>query len=97
MLTHITIQGQQANLSQWIVLMRPNFSHVENVPPVLLSVGWVHDLNEDLPLGVVPSVNGLEHVSDHVVRVFACNAGSLLGSEILDSLLRLDVNFDVLE
>lgn len=97
MLTYITVQGQHANLSQWIVLMRPDFGHVENVPPVLLSVGWVHDLNVDLPLGVVPAVNGLEHVSDHVVWVFACNAGSLLGSEVLDSLLSFDMDFDVLE
>lgn len=95
--THVTIQGELADLSQWEVLVRPDFGHVEDVPPVLFRLGRIHDLNVDIPLGIVSSINSLEHISDHVVWVFACNSSGLLGSEILDSLLSLDVKFDVLE
>lgn len=77
--------------------MRPDFGHVENVPPVLLGFSWVHDLNVDIPLGIISSVNGLKHVADHVIWIFTSNFSCLLRGEVLDSLLSLDVDFDVLE
>lgn len=77
--------------------MWPDFGHVKDIPPIRLSLGRIHDLNKDVPLGIVSSLNSLEHVSDHVVWVFTRNSSSLLSGEVLYSLLSLDVNFDVLE
>jgi hypothetical protein len=77
--------------------MWPDFGHVKDIPPIRLSLGRVHDLNKDIPLGIVSSLDSLEHVPDHVIWVFTRNSSSLLCGEVLDALLGLDVNFDVLE
>lgn len=77
--------------------MRPDFRHVENVPPLLLGVGWIHDLHVDVPLGIISPLNSLKHVPDHVIGILACDSSRLLCGEVFDSLLGLDVNLDVLE
>lgn len=77
--------------------MRPDLGHVENVPPVLLGFGWIHDLNVNIPLGIISPLDRLEHVPDHVIWIFTGNSSCLLCSEVLHSLLSFDVNFDVFE
>lgn len=77
--------------------MRPNLGHVENVPLVRLRLLGIHNLDKDIPLGVVALLNSLKEVLGVEVRVFARNPGGSLGVEVLDALLGLEVELDVLE
>lgn len=77
--------------------MRPNLGHVENVPLVRLRLLGIHNLDKDIPLGVVALLNSLKEVLGVEVRVFARNLGGGLGVEVLDALLGLEVELDVLE
>lgn len=77
--------------------MRPDLGHVENVPLVRLGLLGVHDLHEDVPLGEVALLDGLEEVLGEEVRVLARNLGGGCGGEVLDTILGLEVELDVLE
>lgn len=77
--------------------MRPHLGHVENVPLVRLRLLGVHDLHEDVPLGEVALLNGLEEVLGQEVGVFAGNLCGGLGGEVFDAVLGLEVELDVLE
>lgn len=77
--------------------MRPNFGHVENVSFISLGILGVHDLDIDIPLGVVAFLNGLEEILDVMVRVLASNLGSGFAIVIANALLRLDVDLDIVE
>lgn len=75
--------------------MRPNLGHIEDVPLVFLGFFGAHQLDVDVPDGVVSSFNGFKHIADHVVGVFSGNPGGFLAGEVLNPLLRFDVNFGV--
>lgn len=77
--------------------MRPHFCHVKDVPPVRLRLLGIHDLHEDVPLGEVALLNGLEEVLRQIIRVLAGRLGGDVGGEVLDAGLGLDVELDVLE
>jgi hypothetical protein len=95
--TYVAVHRQATNLAQGIVLVRPHLGHVENVPLVRLRLLGVHDLDEDVPLGVVALLDSLEEILGEEVRVLTRNLGGGLGVEVLDAFLGLEVELDVLE
>lgn len=97
MRTYVAVHGKSTDLLQREVLVRPNLSHVKDVPLVLLSLFGVHQLDIDVPDGIVTPLDSLEHVADHKVRVLSGDLGSFLGREVLNPLLRFDVDFGVFE
>lgn len=77
--------------------MRPDLGYVKDVPLELFCLLGTHQLNVDIPNWIFASLNGLKHVLDHVVWILSGNPGSFLTGEILDALLRFDVDFGVFE
>lgn len=94
---HVAVQGHLADLPQGEVCVRPDFGHIEDIPPVILGLGWIHDLNKDIPRRKVLSLDGLKHITNHVVRVLTGNFSCFFPSEVLDTLPGLHVDLDVLE
>lgn len=58
--------------------MWPHFGHVENVPPVLLCLLGLHDLDIDIPDRIISLFDGFEQVLNQKVRVFASDFSGLL-------------------
>ena len=77
--------------------MWPDLGHVEDVPLVALGFLGRHDLNVDIPDGIVAPLNSLEQVVYQKVRVLARDSRSRLPIKVLDPKLGLDVNLDVVE
>lgn len=63
--------------------MWPDFCHVNDIPTVRLSFAGVHNLEIDIPHGIIFSFDGLGHVLDIKIRVFACKSSFFLSSKIL--------------
>lgn len=95
--TCVLIEGEHAHRDQWVVGVRPDLGHVEDVPAVLLCLGRAHDLEIDLPRWVVTLGNGVVEVSRVSVRVLTSGLGCFILREVLDPLVGLDVNLDVVE
>ncbi len=77
--------------------MWPNLGHVEDVPLVALGLLGRHNLNVDVPDGIVTLLNRLEKIVYQKVWIFASDFGSSLSIKVLDPKLGLDVNLDVVE
>ena len=97
MRTYVAVHGKTTNLLQREVLVRPNLGHVKDVPLVLLGLFGAHQLDIDVPDGIVTPLDSLEHVADHKVGVLSGDLGSFFGREVLNSLLRFDVDFGIFE
>lgn len=95
--TDIPIQGQSADLSEWIVLVRPDFGHIKDIPLVILSIFGIHDLNIDIPNRIVSAFDCFEQVLEQIVWILSSYLCSFLSSEVFDTLLGFDVDLDVLE
>ena len=57
--THIPVQGQSADLAKGIVSMRPDLCHIKDVPLVGFGVLGIHDLDVNVPDGIISSLDGL--------------------------------------
>lgn len=77
--------------------MRPHLGHIKDVPLVGFGVLGIHDLDVDVPDGIVLGLDGLVQVLQEEVWVLSGDPGGFLLREVLDSLLGLDVHFDVFE
>lgn len=77
--------------------MRPNLGHVEDVPLVRLRILGIHNLDKDIPLGVVALLDSLKEVLGQKVWVFAGYLGGGLGVQVLGAALGLEVELDILE
>lgn len=93
--TYVAVHGKTTDVLQRKVLVRPNLSHVKDVPLVLLGLFGAHQLDIDIAYGVFTLLDSLEHVANHKVRVLSGDPGSFLGGEVLDPLLRFDVDFGI--
>jgi hypothetical protein len=54
-------------------------------------------LDIDVPDRIVVPLDSLEHIANHKVRVLSSDRGSFFGREVLNPLLRFDVDFSVFE
>lgn len=77
--------------------MRPDFGHIKYVPSVFLCLFGGHDLNISSPTGEVAFRDVLEKVLDIVVGILSGDLGSLCFCEVLDALIRLEMNFNIVE
>lgn len=77
--------------------MRPDLGHIKDVPLVGFSILGIHDLDVNIPDGVVLSLNGLVQVLEKEVWILAGYSGGFLLSEVFNTLLSFDVHFDVFE
>lgn len=77
--------------------MRPHLGHVKDVPLVCLRILGIHNLDKDIPLGVVALLNSLKEVLGEEIGVFAGHLGGGLGVEVLGAPLGLEVELDILE
>lgn len=75
--------------------MRPNFGHIEDIPPIVLSLGRVHDLDIDIPDRVVAFLNGLVEILDQVVGILAADLGRFFSGHVFHAKGGLDMDFDV--
>lgn len=78
-------------------LVRPDFSYIEWIPAVGLCVLGFHDLDKDIPGRKVAALNGFKQILRGIIRVGAFQLGGLIGLQVLDALLGLEVPLDVLE
>lgn len=95
--TDIAVHGQSANLSEWIVLVRPDFGHIKDIPLVIFSILGIHDLNIDIPNRIIPAFDCIKQVLQEKIRILSGHLLSFLAGEVLDTLLGFDMNLDVLE
>ena len=92
---NVSVEDKLSELSEWVVLMRPDLGQVEDVDLALLGLLRCHDLDVGLPLGEVSSVDSLEEILGGVVGSGTGKLGSLLLSQELDTLLGKQVDLDV--
>lgn len=77
--------------------MRPDFRHVEDVPPVFDSIFRRHNLNGHSPAWIFLSLDGFEKVLQYVIWIFPRHLCSFCCSEVLDSLICFDMDLHVVE
>jgi hypothetical protein len=93
----VLVERELADRDQGVVLVWPDAGIIEDVPSVGLGVLWVHDLQVHSPGWVVALFNGVVHILDVVVWLFAREAdgvGSIHG-DIAG--IGLEMYLDVLE
>jgi len=95
--TNIAIHGQSADLPKWVVLVRPDFGHIKNIPLVVFSILGIHDLNIDTPNRIVPAFDCVEQILQEKVWILSGHLLSFLAGEVLDTLLGFDMNLNVFE
>lgn len=95
MAAYVSIECELSKWPQRMVFMRPDFSHIEDVPSVLLHLLSGHRLNISCPTREVALCDVLEQVLDIVIRVFASDLCGFCLGEVLDSLIGLHVNLDI--
>lgn len=91
----VLVEGQLAEPAERHLALRPDLGQVKDVPLELLGFLWLEDLHVDGPAGVLAALNGLEQVLGVPVGVLAGHLGRLLVGEVLDALVRLEVDLDV--
>lgn len=87
----VPVEGELTDLLQRVVGVRPDFGDVVDVESVLFSVGNWHHLNEKGPGWEVSVLDGVEEIGGGEILVSHTHLSRLLGSEILDSLVGLEV------
>jgi hypothetical protein len=93
--TYNLIENELSKWSQRVIRVRPDLSHIEDVPAILLCLLCSHYLNVSCPRWEVSFVNGFEEVLKVVIWIFSAHFGGLFSVESLDSLIGLQVDLDV--
>ena len=75
--------------------MRPDLGHVKDVPLVGFGILGIHDLDVNIPDGIVLGLDGLVQVLEQEVWILASYSGGFLLGEVFNTLLGLEVHFDV--
>jgi hypothetical protein len=91
----ILIEREPTYWHQRIVLLWPDFSGVENIPSIGLRLLRIHDLQVHRPRREIALLNGVEHVLDVVVWLFACQSCGIFFCKVLNSSIRLEVDLYV--
>lgn len=90
----VSVEDHLSDVDQGIVLVGPDLGDIENVPLVVLSIFGRHNLNLDTPGGRFARGNVVEEVSGGIVTISGLDLVSLLGRQILDSGISLEVVFN---
>ena len=90
----VPVEGELSDLLEWVVGVRPDLGDVVNVESVLGGVSNWHHLNVKGPRWEVAVLDGVEKIGGREVLVLHSHLGGLLGSEVLDSLIGLEVVLD---
>lgn len=77
--------------------MRPDFRHIEDIPPIVFCLLRGHDLHVNVPEGAIALLNSLKEILDQEVRVLSSDLGRLVHGKILDALSSLDMYLHVFE
>ena len=96
-ITYVSVQYELSERHQRIILLRPDFCHVKNVPPVGLGIDRIHDLKISCPRGILLPFDGFKEILDVMVRILTSQFFSFFPGESLDSLITFEVNFHVFE
>ncbi len=67
----ISVQFQHTNLDQRVVLLRPYFCYIKDVPLVVLGILLRHNLNTEFPLWIVFGLNGFKQIFDSIISILA--------------------------
>lgn len=59
----VSIQDQSAYRQQRVVFMRPYFSHIQDIPLVLSSICFRHNLNHIIPDSLLATLNRVKEIS----------------------------------
>uniref|UniRef100_A0A7C9DPC5 Uncharacterized protein n=1 Tax=Opuntia streptacantha TaxID=393608 RepID=A0A7C9DPC5_OPUST len=74
----IPVEHQTAYWLEGHQVLRPNLCHVKWIKFVFVLVSWVHDLDVQLPLRIVPCGNRLIEVLGSMAMVQSSNSDSLI-------------------
>lgn len=78
-------------------LVGPDLGDIEGVESVVLSILRIHDLDVDRPRRSFTAFDRLEEITSSIVGIFRSKLTSFSGSEVLDTLVGLEVPLDILE
>ena len=95
--TYVLIQSNLSKRSQWIILVRPDLSHIKDIEAIRLSILRLHDLHIYCPARIFHSLNCLKQILLVVIGVFACHFGCACGSVVLYTLVGFEVDFHVVK
>lgn len=90
----VSVQNHLSDLDQWVVGMWPDLGNIENVPLILWTIGFWHDLNLQSPGSRLSRGNVVKQFSGGVVSILSLEGVSFLGSEVLDSSISDEVELD---
>ena len=85
----ISVQDHLSDLNQRVVAVRPDLGQVERVEGALLGLLEGHNLDLQVPRGVVAALDGIEQIPSRVVRVLSGQTGGKISRESLDPLADL--------
>lgn len=91
----VLVERELAEAPQRHLALRPHLGQVEDVPLELLGLLGRQDLDVGGPARVLAALDGLVQVLGVPVGVLAGHLGGLLVGEVLDALVRLQVDLDV--
>ena len=74
--------------------MRPDLGQVEGIVPVLVDVGFRHDLHEELPFREIALLDRLEQIALMRLAITGDPLGGFGVGPVLDALHRLEVKLD---
>jgi hypothetical protein len=95
--TYILIQCHLPKWPHRIISMRPNLRHIKDVKSIRLRILWLHDLHIYRPAWIFFPLDCFVEISLVVVGVFACHlCGGGIGV-VFDTLIRFEVDFNVVE
>lgn len=95
--TYVAIQGYLSNLPQWKVLVRPDFGHIKDIPSVFFRLFRLHDLDIDVPNGVIAPFDSFKQILNEKVGVLATDFDGFFSGEVANANGGLDVYFDIFE
>lgn len=81
----VAVKDQFPDRHERIVGVRPNLGDVENIPFVFEAFFLRHDLNEEVPLGCLLTVQVVEEVPLGIIRIFSSQLSSPLRIQVLHS------------
>ena len=93
----VAVERHASELHQRVVCLRPDLGHVKDVPLIVCRICSRHDLCAHSPGWEIALGNVVEEVTGGIVGVLHSHLGGLLSCEILDTLLCLEVEFDVVD
>lgn len=93
----VLVQGELANLAKRHLTLRPHLGQIEDVPAELFGLLGRKDLNVDSPSRVVTLLDRVEEILSVPVGVLTSQLASFVVGEVLDALIRLEMDLNVIE